>query len=116
MTEQTTPAGHVPSPRDLAARSGSAPAPASTVQPSPRDARHDGVTTTANGAAHHAGAQHATGAGSTAAVGQKSGQESAAVGQKSGQESTVSPRQVTGAQALVMALEQLGTEAVFGLP
>src|ERR1700722_11892481 len=111
MTEQTTPAGHVPSPRDLAARSGPAPAPASTVQPSPRHARHDGGTTTPNGAAHPARAQHAPGAGPATGAG-----STAAVGQKPGQESAVSPRQVTGAQALVMALEQLGTEVVFGLP
>ncbi|HEY2488401.1 MAG TPA: acetolactate synthase large subunit [Streptosporangiaceae bacterium] len=75
MTEQTTPARQAPSPRDLAARAGTAtphaaPAPAPSTAP----------------------------ARPPAAV-------PAAV-----------PRQVTGAQALILALEELGTEVVFGLP
>ena len=75
MTEQTTPARQAPSPRDIAARVGTAtphaePGPAPSAAP----------------------------ARPPAAV-------PAAV-----------PRQVTGAQALILALEELGTEVVFGLP
>jgi len=75
MTEQTTPARQAPSPRDVAARVGTAtphaePGPAPSAAP----------------------------ARPPAAV-------PAAV-----------PRQVTGAQALILALEELGTEVVFGLP
>jgi acetolactate synthase I/II/III large subunit len=75
MTEQTTPARQAPSPRDIAARVGTA-----TPQPAPGPAAS------------------AAPASPPAAV-------PAAV-----------PRQVTGAQALILALEELGTEVVFGLP
>jgi acetolactate synthase-1/2/3 large subunit len=107
MTEQTTPAGHVPSPRDLAARTGPGSAPAHTEQPSPREARHNGATATAtaNGTAQRPAAPQP-------ATGQKSGQEGAG----SDAVPAAGPRQVTGAQALILALEHLGTDVVFGLP
>jgi acetolactate synthase-1/2/3 large subunit len=85
MTEQTTPAGHPPSPRDLAARAG-------------------------GGAAvpHTAPGQAAPTPVPTPPVAPAPGHP--------GPQSAASPRQVTGAQALILALEQLGTEVVFGLP
>ena len=76
MTEQTTPARPVPSPRDLAVRAGAAPPQAASPSPAP-----------------------------AAAPGHPPAAAPAAV-----------PRQVTGAQALILALEELGTEVVFGLP
>jgi acetolactate synthase-1/2/3 large subunit len=75
MTEQTTPARQAPSPRDIAARVGTA-TPHAAPGPAPSTAP-----------AHPPAAV-------PAAV----------------------PRQVTGAQALILALEELGTEVVFGLP
>ncbi len=75
MTEQTTPARQAPSPRDIAARVGTAtPHAAPGPAPSAAPARPPAAV--------------------PAAV----------------------PRQVTGAQALILALEELGTEVVFGLP
>jgi acetolactate synthase-1/2/3 large subunit len=75
MTEQTTPARQAPSPRDIAARVGTAtPHAAPGPAPSTAPARPPAAV--------------------PAAV----------------------PRQVTGAQALILALEELGTEVVFGLP
>ena len=76
MTEQTTPARPVPSPRDLAVRAGAAPPQAAPPSTAP-----------------------------AAAPGNPPAAAPAAV-----------PRQVTGAQALILALEELGTEVVFGLP
>jgi acetolactate synthase-1/2/3 large subunit len=76
MTEQTTPARQAPSPRDIAARVGTATPPHAAPGPAPS----------------------AGPARPPAAV-------PAAV-----------PRQVTGAQALILALEEVGTEVVFGLP
>jgi acetolactate synthase I/II/III large subunit len=75
MTEQTTPARQAPSPRDIAARVGTAtphaaPGPAPSAEPARPPAAVPAAT----------------------------------------------PRQVTGAQALILALEELGTEVVFGLP
>jgi acetolactate synthase-1/2/3 large subunit len=79
MTEQTTPARHAPSPRDIAARAGAATAgSAGEAAPAPRTAP----------------VQPQVADIAAAAV----------------------PRQVTGAQALILALEHLGTEVVFGLP
>jgi acetolactate synthase I/II/III large subunit len=75
MTEQTTPARQAPSPRDIAARVGTA-TPHATPGPAP-----------------------------SAAPARPPAAVPAAV-----------PRQVTGAQALILALEELGTEVVFGLP
>jgi acetolactate synthase I/II/III large subunit len=83
MTEQTTPAGHPPSPRDLAARVGGGTVPHSGPEP----------------------------AGQAPAASPAPGRPAGASAP-----SVVSPRQVTGAQALILALEQLGTEVVFGLP
>jgi len=83
MTEQTTPARHAPSPRDLAARTG-APAPHAGSSPAP--------------AAVPAAAPATAPAPGTAAA------------------PSAVPRRVTGAQALIFALEELGTEIVFGLP
>src|SRR5690242_6148214 len=75
MTEQTTPARQAPSPRDIAARVGTAtphaaPGPAPSTAPARPPAAVPGAV----------------------------------------------PRQVTGAQALILALEELGTEVVFGIP
>ena len=79
MTEQTTPARHAPSPRDLAARAGAATAgSAGDAAPAPRPGP----------------VQPQVADIAPVAV----------------------PRQVTGAQALILALEHLGTEVVFGLP
>jgi acetolactate synthase I/II/III large subunit len=75
MTEQTTPARPAPSPRDIAARAGTA-TPHAAPGPAP------------------SGAPTRPPMAVPAAV----------------------PRQVTGAQALILALEELGTEVVFGLP
>ena len=75
MTEQTTPARQAPSPRDIAARVGTA-TPHAAPGPAP-----------------------------SAAPTRPPAAVPAAV-----------PRQVTGAQALILALEELGTEVVFGLP
>jgi acetolactate synthase-1/2/3 large subunit len=75
MTEQTTPARPAPSPRDIAARAGTA-TPHAAPGPAP------------------SGAPTRPPMAVPAAV----------------------PRQVTGAQALILALEELGTEIVFGLP
>src|SRR5579875_1482966 len=95
MTEQTTPTGHLPSPRDLAARvgGGGAVPPASAAPSGPPP----GQTGPQPG-------PHARPPG-----GQHPEQEATAP-------PAVIPRQVTGAQALILALEQLGTEVVFGLP
>jgi acetolactate synthase-1/2/3 large subunit len=79
MTEQTTPARHAPSPRDIAARAGAATAgSAGEAAPAPRQGPAQPQVTDI----------------AAAAV----------------------PQQVTGAQALILALEHLGTEIVFGLP
>jgi acetolactate synthase I/II/III large subunit len=84
MTEQTTPTGHLPSPRDLAARVGGGSVPPVRGHDTP-------------------GSSAATpGPGSPA--------------DPAGRPPATIPRQVTGAQALILALEQLGTEVVFGLP
>jgi acetolactate synthase I/II/III large subunit len=94
MTEQTTPPGHAPSPRDLAARAGTGTAHShshsATVHPHAvpqAAAQHNGLPATSPG-------PHDKPSAATGAV----------------------PRQVTGAQALILALEHLGTEVVFGLP
>jgi acetolactate synthase-1/2/3 large subunit len=83
MTEQTTPARTVPSPRDLAARAGAA-APHAGASPAPAAA--PATVPAAVPATERAPAPSAV------------------------------PRRVTGAQALILALEELGTEIVFGLP
>jgi len=85
MTEQTTPARHAPSPRDIAARAGAA-TPQTGTSP---------VPAAAPGAAPAPAATPAAVATPPPAA---------------------VPRQVTGAQALILALEELGTEVVFGLP
>ncbi|HEY2578468.1 MAG TPA: acetolactate synthase large subunit [Streptosporangiaceae bacterium] len=95
MTEQTTPAGHAPSPRDLAARAGTG-----TAHPHPHS-----PTVHPHAVPPAASQQPATGHGPQD---KPAPQPPAATG--------VAPRQVTGAQALILALEQLGTEVVFGLP
>jgi acetolactate synthase-1/2/3 large subunit len=83
MTEQTTPARTVPSPRDLAARAGAA--------------------------APHAGASPAPAAAPATVPAAVPATEMAPA-------PSAVPRRVTGAQALILALEELGTEIVFGLP
>jgi acetolactate synthase-1/2/3 large subunit len=93
MTEQTTPIGHLPSPRDLAARvGGGAAVPHGTSRPHGTPGGTDAPAETTPPAAQP-GAQP-----------------------DSAPTPVTVPRQVTGAQALIMALEQLGTEVVFGLP
>jgi acetolactate synthase-1/2/3 large subunit len=106
MTEQTSSIGHPPSPSDLAARVGASPA-SHRAQAGPAQA-HGGrdhadspdTTRPTPATATTATATPATGTTATATV------AAPAAG----------PRQVTGAQALILALEQLGTEVVFGLP
>src|SRR5579863_1375327 len=88
MTEQTTPPGHVPSPRDLAARAGTGTAHSHPHAVPPAATQHNGQPAAAHGP------QNKPPAATQGAA----------------------PRQVTGAQALILALEQLGTEVVFGLP
>src|SRR5262249_4747026 len=90
MTEQTPPARQAPSPRDIAARVGAA-TPHAAPGPAP---------SAAPGRAHSA-----TPGPAPSAAARPSAAVPAAV-----------PRQVTGAQALILALEGLGTEGVFGLP
>src|SRR5579863_7213493 len=88
MTEQTTPPGHVPSPRDLAARAGTGTAQSHPHPVPPAATQHNGQPAAAHGP------QNKPPAATQGAA----------------------PRQVTGAQALILALEHLGTEVVFGLP
>jgi acetolactate synthase-1/2/3 large subunit len=88
MTEQTTPPGHVPSPRDLAARAGTGTAHSHPHAVPPAATQHNGQPAAAHGP------QNKPPAATQGPV----------------------PRQVTGAQALILALEHLGTEVVFGLP
>jgi acetolactate synthase-1/2/3 large subunit len=90
MTEQTSPTGHPPSPSDLAARVGAARPAEAQARPGKAQAG-PAEAQSSQGTTQ----RPATGAEATPAAG---------------------PRQVTGAQALILALEQLGTEVVFGLP
>ena len=124
MTEQTSPAppkanaasapadqpagrSHpVPSPLDIPARPAapkSAPAPARPVSPAPRD-----VTAQPAGPESAAAPQQRPQSASPA-------QPAAATAQPAGQAPVIKAK-VTGAQALVMALEQVGVEVVFGIP
>ena len=124
MTEQTSPAppkanaasapadqpagrSHpVPSPLDIPARPAApkpAPAPARPVSPAPRD-----VTAQPAGPESAAAPQQRPQSASPA-------QPAAATAQPAGQAPVIKAK-VTGAQALVMALEQVGVEVVFGIP
>jgi acetolactate synthase I/II/III large subunit len=103
MTEQTSPVppkAHAPSPLDIPAR-GAAQKPAPqrpTSSPSP------GASAPATqGAAQQAAAPQSTAAQQPAP-------------QAAPPRAHVAPVRVTGAQALVMALEQVGVEVVFGIP
>src|SRR5580698_7937848 len=108
MTEQTTPAGHAPSPRDLAARAGAGHPHTAQVTSSPPPGPGGGSSL----AGHPAAAVPRPAAGSPPAPADPADTAHAARPAATG----VAPRQVTGAQALILALEQLGTEVVFGLP
>jgi acetolactate synthase I/II/III large subunit len=91
MTEQTTPIGHPPSPSDVAARVGAA-------------------------APHRSPAGPAEAQDSREPAGAQGARRPAATATDTPAAPAAGPRQVTGAQALILALEQLGTEVVFGLP
>src|SRR3984957_5971421 len=91
MTEQTSPVppkAHAPSPLDIPARTAAPPPPRSTPRPA-------------------APAQPAE--PSPSAAQQAAAQQSAA-------QAAAAPTRVTGAQALVLAMEKVGVEVVFGIP
>src|SRR5579859_2007038 len=113
MTEQTPP-GHAPSPRDLAARAGTGTAHSPTVHPRavrPPAAQPNGQPAAAHGPQDKA--RTATGAAPRQVTGAAPREVTEAAPR---QVTGAAPRQVTGAQALILALEHLGTEVVFGLP
>jgi acetolactate synthase I/II/III large subunit len=102
MTEQSSPVppkAHAPSPLDIPARTAapkpapprSAPAPGSSAQP--------------------AGAAQPGGAAQSAGLAQPGGAQQAAA-----RPHYIAPVKVTGAQALVLALERIGVDVVFGIP
>jgi len=106
MTEQTSPVppkAHAPSPLDIPAR-GAAQKPA---QQRPASSATSATSATSAPAA----AQQAATAQSSAA--QQTAQQTAP---PRAQQTHVAPVKVTGAQALVMALEQVGVDVVFGIP
>jgi acetolactate synthase I/II/III large subunit len=106
MTEQTTPTGHPPSPSDLAARVGAAAPHRAPARPSEAQAGPSEAENSRGSAGSHAGPPQAQDTPRPAAATNAGPHPTPAAG----------PRQVTGAQALILALEQLGTEVVFGLP
>jgi acetolactate synthase I/II/III large subunit len=98
MTEQSSPVpakAHAPSPLDI---------PARTAAPKPAPPRP---------ATQPAGTPHA-GQGQQAGQAQPGGQQAAAASRP--QPASPAPVRVTGAQALVMALERVGVDVVFGIP
>jgi acetolactate synthase-1/2/3 large subunit len=102
MTEQSSPVppkAHAPSPLDI---------PARTVAPKPAPSR----SATAPGSSAQPGGPALTG-GSTQPAGpaQPSGAQQAAA-----RPHFTAPVKVTGAQALVLALERIGVDVVFGIP
>jgi acetolactate synthase-1/2/3 large subunit len=100
MTEQSSPVpakAHAPSPLDI---------PARTAAPKPAPPRP---------ATQPAGTPHAgQGQGQQAVPAQPGGQQPAAASRP--QPASPAPVRVTGAQALVMALERVGVDVVFGIP
>jgi acetolactate synthase I/II/III large subunit len=100
MTEQSSPVpakAHAPSPLDI---------PARTAAPKPAPPRP---------ATQPAGTPHAgQGQGQQAGPAQPGGQQPAAASRP--QPASPAPVRVTGAQALVMALERVGVDVVFGIP
>jgi len=103
MTEQTSPVppkAHAPSPLDIPAR-GAAQKPAQ---------QRPASSATSATSAPAAGQQAATAQSSAA---QQAAQQTAP---PRAQHTHVAPVKVTGAQALVMALEQVGVDVVFGIP
>ena len=104
MTEQSSPVpskAHAPSPLDIPARTGGAkPAP-------PRPA----ATSAAAGSVPAGSAQAGSAPAGSAQAG--AAQPTAAASRPQPQ---AAPVRVTGAQALVLALEQVGVDVVFGIP
>ena len=106
MTEQSSPVpskAHAPSPLDIPARTaGAKPTP-------PRPATMPG------GAAHPGSTGHSGGTaqpGSSAPAAPPGAQQTAAASRPH----PATPVRVTGAQALVLALERVGVDVVFGIP
>jgi acetolactate synthase I/II/III large subunit len=101
MTEQTSPVppkAHAPSPLDIPARTAAQQPPRSAPRPT-------------------APAQPAAAASQAAAApaAQSSPAQSPAAQSSAGQ-AAAAPARVTGAQALVLAMEKVGVEVVFGIP
>src|ERR1700722_15152631 len=122
MTEQTSPApskAHAPSPLDIPARTAAPkpaaprPGPPAAAQP-PGSAQPTGAQPTG---AQPAGAQPA---GAQPAGAQATDAPPATTATRSQHPSPTAaaeaPVRVTGAQALVMALERVGVDVVFGIP
>ncbi|HEX4833306.1 MAG TPA: acetolactate synthase large subunit [Trebonia sp.] len=100
MTEQTkypgsAPSSHAPSPLDIAARS----------------AHRDAAAMPGQGSPAHPAATPSPGAGSGAASGATTDRH-----EKADRHDKKAKQRVTGAQALVLALENVGADVVFGIP
>jgi acetolactate synthase-1/2/3 large subunit len=110
MTEQSSPVpskAHAPSPLDIPART-AAPKPAPPRPAGPQPAAAGAGSAAQPGSAQPGGTAQPGGL-QTAGAGQ-----SAVVGRP--QPALQPPVRVTGAQALVMALERIGVDVVFGIP
>jgi acetolactate synthase-1/2/3 large subunit len=110
MTEQSSPVpskAHAPSPLDI---------PARTAAPKPAPPRPAGPQPAAAGA----GSAAQPGSAQPGGTAQPGGPQTAGAGQAAvvgrPQPALQPPVRVTGAQALVMALERIGVDVVFGIP
>jgi len=107
MTEQSSPVpskAHAPSPLDIPART-VAPKPAS-----PRSAPAPGSSAQPGGAAQPGGPAQPGGSA------QPGGAQPGGAQQAAARPHYTAPVKVTGAQALVLALERIGVDVVFGIP